>query len=1108
MTQRQRRLKKTLAAVGVGTLVPLTVAGGASAQDGNDVQALLDQKVDADLLSEIEENGDTEAWLRFPGEPNYNAAYSQDAKVDKGEAAVKAAKDFAEESQAEAKAFLDDAGIDYESYWASSTIRVTGDQDLLEDLVTIESIESIVEAPELELVEPEERSNEFGNDVEPYGTEWGLDNINAPDVWDMGFDGTGATVAFIDTGAQFDHPAIVDQYRGNNGDGTFTHDYNFYDVQDACGDEPCDNNGHGTHVTGTMVGDDGGDNQIGVAPGAEWIGVNGCCPSTAALLEAGEWIAAPTDWEGNNPDPSKAPDVVNNSWGTTAPGYDDFYVEIVDLWHAAGVIPVTSLGNGGSACDTAGSPGIYPNALGIGAYDINNEIAGFSARGPGVDGQIKPDISAPGVNVRSSVPGDGYDSYSGTSMAGPHVAGQVALLISAAPHLQGDYDAIYELLTGTAVPTADDQCGSDGDANNVYGHGRVDALEMINNAPIGDIGDVNGSVTDADGAALEGATVVFDNGETIRDFTTDAEGSFDGVLTAGDWDVTVTAFGYDEFTDTVTIEQDTVNELSFNLEQVPSGVATGTVVDGSGHGWPMAATVSTVGGEASTTTDPVTGEFELELPVGQWDLEVTPEYDGYQSVTVEGVDVEDMVIEVPVDSCAAPGYGFDPMGSTFDQGSTPSGWTVNNLADEGYGWEFDAGRSNNTPGSDGFATVDSDAAGTGNDIESELVSPVFDLSSADDPTLYFDQDYNHLGSEATVLFSTDGGDTWEEVWNATSDVPSSTESVDLSEWADATDARVKFHYDDTGSWAWWWQVDNVMIGQSDCGMQDGGLVRGEVTDANDGSALEGAVVSHESGASGTTDAEGDFWMFVPETGEVELTAEMADYGSTSGSVDVEGSGVVTASFEIGTAMIEASTDYLGSAVQQGATWTHTLELTNSGTAEGVVDLSKSNGEFTIMSETNDADAAWLTASPDAVTVPAGESVTVEVVTSAEDLDQPGTYTATLTAEYVSPNESPVIEVSMMVVPRPEQGKLTGLVDSVDCEGNVADLEGAQVQLRDSEGNVYHLLTDEAGSYERWLTADSYTIIVSKDGFAADFEITDVEAGRDNGSSFELAELGC
>ncbi|MFC4334602.1 S8 family serine peptidase [Salininema proteolyticum] len=1098
---RQRRARKVLAAAGVGILVPLAVGESALAQE-DQVGALLDSKVDASLLSEIEAEGDTELWLRFAGEADFDAARAAESKEAKAEASVQAAKEFAVDSQKEAVDVLESAGADFETYWASSTVKVQGDIELLEDLVVLDSVESVVEAPEISLIDPVEKTDA---DPSPQATEWGLDDIGAPDVWDMGYDGDGVTVAFVDTGADYTHPAITDQYRGNNGDGTFSHDYNYFDVQGSCGDEPCDTDTHGTHVTGTMVGDDGEGNQIGVAPGADWIGVNGCCPSLEALLESGEWIAAPTDWEGNNPDPSQAPDVVNNSWGTTAPGYDPFYVDIVDLWHAGGIIPVTSLGNSGPSCNTAGSPGIYPNVIGVGAYDSGQNIASFSARGPGVDGQIKPDISAPGAGVRSSVPGGGYASYSGTSMAAPHVAGQIALLLSAAPQLKGDYDSVYELLTGTARPKADDQCGSEGDANNVYGNGMVDAVAMINNAPIGDVGDLEASVVNADGEGLAGAEVTLSNGERERELTTEADGTVSAKLTAGDWDYSVSAFGYGAASGTITIEMDTVNEFTWTLESVESGTVAGTVVDGDGHGWPLGGTVSAADGQVVAEADPITGEFSMELPAGEWDLTVDPEYRGYQTTTATAsTGTEDLVVEVSGESCAAPGYGFDPLGEQFESGA--GGWEIVNNGD--YAWTYDSGRVNSTPGSDGFAMADSDEAGVGATVDTELISPVFDLSSADDKTLTWANDYNHLSnSQADVLLSVDGGDSWESIWSASSDVRDSTESVDLSAWGDATEAQLKFHYVDGGSWAWWWAVDDVMIGDAECVQQEGGIVRGTVTSTDTGEPLAGAIVSG-AGASTSTDEDGSYWMFVPDTGDVELTATMEDFGSSVTTVAIEDSSVSEVAMEIGTAHIKVSDERLATSVQQGGSWTFELELRNVGSAPGVVDFAASDGEFEMMGEVDAAAASWLSVEPARVTVEPDETVVVEVTVSGEGIDQPGTYTAMLGVDYVSPGESPGVEVSMLVVPRPQQGKLDGSVEAVTCDGTVVDLSGAQVQLRDPQGGTSHFVTGEDGSYERWLTAGTYTIIVSKDGYAADFDSVEVKAGRNNASAFSLAELGC
>src|SRR3954451_15774356 len=186
---------------------------------------------------------------------------------------------------------------------------------------------------------------------------------------------------------------------------------------------------------GTMVGDDGNGNQIGVAPAAHWIAAKGCESNSCsfdALLSAGQWVLAPTDLSGQNPRPDLRPHIVNNSWG--GPG-DPFYQATVQAWVAAGIFPAFANGNAGPGCGSAGSPGDYPESYAVGAYDINNFIAPFSSRGPSSFGVIKPNISAPGVNVRSSVPGNGYDIFSGTSMATPHLAGSVALIWSAAPSL-------------------------------------------------------------------------------------------------------------------------------------------------------------------------------------------------------------------------------------------------------------------------------------------------------------------------------------------------------------------------------------------------------------------------------------------------------------------------------------------------------------------------------------------------------------------------------------------------------------------------------------------------------------------------------------------------
>lgn len=344
------------------------------------------------------------------------------------------------------------------------------------------------------------------------GLPWGIERVNADDVWALGARGQGVVVAGQDTGYDFDHPALVAQYRGNGA--PMQHNYNWHDSihalinggSNSCGlnlAAPCDDGSHGTHTMGTMVGEnDTTGFTVGVAPDAQWIGCRNMeegdgTPST--YLECFDWFLAPTDLAGGNPDPSKAPHVINNSWGCptsegcTSANWAQMDTAVNNLT-AAGVLVVASAGNsGGSGCGSINTPAaIYPNALTV-AWTSNtptNTLNGSSSRGPvTVDGsnRMKPDISAPGSSVCSTVPGTGYSSaFSGTSMAGPHVAGVAALLMSAFPQLKNDPPAVRDILQQSAspLPIAGSCGGFSGTErpNPFTGWGLVDALAAYQRA--------------------------------------------------------------------------------------------------------------------------------------------------------------------------------------------------------------------------------------------------------------------------------------------------------------------------------------------------------------------------------------------------------------------------------------------------------------------------------------------------------------------------------------------------------------------------------------------------------------------------------------------------
>ncbi|HEV3409482.1 MAG TPA: S8 family serine peptidase, partial [Chthoniobacterales bacterium] len=267
----------------------------------------------------------------------------------------------------------------------------------------------------------------------------------------------------------------------------------------SCGADspaPCDDNGHGTHTMGTAVGDDGAGNQIGMAPGAKWIGcrnMNQGWGTPATYIECMEFFLAPYPVAGTpeQGDPSRAPDVTNNSWscppveGCSA----DTLQAAVAAQQAAGIMMVQSAGNSGPNCSTVSDPAeIYAEVYSVGALVTGSDaIAGFSSRGPVTrdgSGRLKPEITAPGTNIRSASRGGAgdYVNLQGTSMAAPHVAGAVALLWSADPSLRNDVARTRQILSDSAVNILSNDCAapnSPSTPNNTFGYGRLNVKRAV-----------------------------------------------------------------------------------------------------------------------------------------------------------------------------------------------------------------------------------------------------------------------------------------------------------------------------------------------------------------------------------------------------------------------------------------------------------------------------------------------------------------------------------------------------------------------------------------------------------------------------------------------------
>lgn len=434
-------------------------------------------------------------------------------------------------------------------------------------------------------------------------SSWGIERIRAPHVWDLlGIDGKGITVAIVDTGVDWQHPALSANYRGGQG-AEANHAGNWYHAASPTQTIPIDPHGHGTHVAGTAVGRLG----IGVAPGANWIAV--AIADSHGLIRdsdihaAFEWLLAP---DGK---PELAPDVVNNSWGTS--GSYTAYVDDIRALDAAGIITVFAAGNNGPDEGTILAPASYPGTIAVAAEDDSGTTTWFSSRGPSpLTTEPKPLISAPGAQILSAYPDGRYALFNGTSMATPHVVGTIALMLSAEARL-----AAVDITTRLSA------------AGNPFhdlsrGWGRLDAYASV--APLVEGGQLLGRIAGKDGP-IAGAeiTITPPSGQALK-FTADAQGNFKVAARPGLYDIRVTAFGYHPSQKT-DFELISGHALPFSIELQPHPTQKVSINLSTNDSTPISnATVGIVqnGNPVPTPLDyKGNGQFEVELPLGQYTLE-------------------------------------------------------------------------------------------------------------------------------------------------------------------------------------------------------------------------------------------------------------------------------------------------------------------------------------------------------------------------------------------------------------------------------------------------------------------------------------------------------
>lgn len=468
-------------------------------------------KVNPDLAQAARSQGAVEALIVLAdqatpmiGPLSPDADYKQRRR-----ALVQALRTRADRDQTGLRIWLESRGIPYRAFWISNMVQATLSADDLEALAARPEVARLETNPSIaaRLPQPERSAAKETFSDATLAIEWGVTKIRAPEVWAAGITGQGVVIGGADTGYRWAHPALQPHYRGWNGSSA-DHNYHWHDAVHVANSScpanspaPCDDDGHGTHTAGTFAGGDGGANQIGVAPGAKWIGcrnMNAGNGTPATYIECMQWMMAPTDLAGNNPDPDLAPDIISNSWG--CPVSEGCTVgnelkQAVDNVNAAGILFVAAAGNAGPGCSTVrDAPATYASAFTVGSTDVNDRLSSFSSRGPlgGIrfSSRVysgKVDISAPGSNVRSAFSATGYASLSGTSMATPHVAGAAALVMSAAPWLKGQPEKVMKLLRETAQRTGIANTSSQANQvcirwtaadwpNPMIGWGRLDAF--------------------------------------------------------------------------------------------------------------------------------------------------------------------------------------------------------------------------------------------------------------------------------------------------------------------------------------------------------------------------------------------------------------------------------------------------------------------------------------------------------------------------------------------------------------------------------------------------------------------------------------------------------
>lgn len=470
-------------------------------------QATWEQKISPEVWMSLQQQTEVEYLVVLKQQVNTQTPNTWD-KATKGQAVWTQLKQQAATSQAYLLPEIQQHTTAWRSFFIVNAIWVKSEQPLIEWLAKRPEVATIAPNPRVRQASAErlpQYSNATSSSARAH--EWGIERIGALRFWQYQLKGSGVVIGGQDTGVDWEHPALKQQYRGDSAQ----HNYHWHDAihqqqnpngtGNPCGYDataPCDDGSHGTYTMGIAVGDDGLGNQVGVAPEASWIACRNMDQgwgTPASYIECFEWFLAPTDTNGQQAMATMAPHVITNSWncppqeGCNASNFALMETAVNNLRNAGIVVVVAAGNDGASGCNSIQAPaGIFEGSFVVGATDIQDSLANFSSRGSILvdsSGRMKPNVVAPGAGIRSTTPNGGYTSASGTSAAAPNVVGAVALMINAVPSLAGNVDSIERLLEMTAdtvYPYRNDTCGGIANTtfpNNHVGYGRINLDKVL-----------------------------------------------------------------------------------------------------------------------------------------------------------------------------------------------------------------------------------------------------------------------------------------------------------------------------------------------------------------------------------------------------------------------------------------------------------------------------------------------------------------------------------------------------------------------------------------------------------------------------------------------------